>query len=232
MLETSQSGAQSSSRSSRCLKLLNNNNCCFSVPKNPPFRLIFLLVGLALPLTRIVLHILCHKRPSQARAGCPHKCPSRQTLRLSLFSAQPAPVPWLPKPSGFSPLYFWEGNSVSGPMSAARCQDNLEVTAGNASMEKCGQEHLKTVRSSAVRLEMIGGWKPYDEFIFKMNPSEACELPLKPTFSDHHCVLPGQSALWYDSKVCNLQSRFPGSVLIPPVLSSSHQLWLVWTWDC
>lgn len=89
-----------------------------SLSQGTCLELIFLPVGLALPLARIVVHILCHSRPRQTRAGCPRKCPFTPTFWL-YCSQHSRPLFHHPELSRLALLYFWEGNSVSGPTSAA-----------------------------------------------------------------------------------------------------------------
>lgn len=124
---------QSYSTAFRCVI----HNCCFSVLKNPPLRLKPLPVAFPWLFQNSSPHPLPQKAaPDTSRL--PTQMPLQANIPTLLFWAQLALVPSLSKLSGLPLLYFWEGNSVSGPTSAAHPQvsncpvwavDNLEVTA-------------------------------------------------------------------------------------------------------
>lgn len=198
-------------------------NCCFSVLKNPPFRLIPLPVGLAFP--RLFQNSSPHPLPQKAApdtSRLPAQMPLQANIPTSLFWAQLALVPSLSKLSGLPLLYFWEGNSVSGPTSAAHPQvsncpvwavDNLEVTAKMLPWKMWWEKREERQKSRSAPED---GWVENlcDDFYLKINPSDAIKADLRwpspwtPRSLDPCAVVKRSSICTQASKVCNLLSSF------------------------
>lgn len=116
--------------------------------------------------SRIVLHILYHKRPRQTRAGSPHKCPFKQTFWL--YCSEHSWLLFHCCPN--SPDSFCSTFGRETPCQAQRQQLTLRsLTAPSElwttwkSRQKCfhgkyGEKHLKTVRSPRSRSAPEDGW--------------------------------------------------------------------------